>query len=368
MAGQRHDPRVRQPQFPHDLLREHHTLRRVLLHVPRVAAQRLDLHVRLRRRCGDLPREGRVRGVELRGVGAAQVDQQACLARDRDGRIGQDQQLTTRCDHVVFQRDPARRRNQQGRTQQRILAVLDQRGAGVGLLAGDQEFILARTPRGLHQADGLPVLLHGLALLDVDLHVRRRLGNALGSTLAQGVERVPHGHTVDVLDGQCGFQLEFARVHQTAHHGRLEPAAFLVEPVHDAQVVRQLLLPRRCRSVQFRAHARPGEHTVGAVEPAGPGLGVKVRSDQHVGGAGVQFEGAELVTDLVVVHRGTARRQPAGEPLPVQTVRGRGGLAFDPAGVQPAIAGHELKIMQERLMQCGHELSRDRNQLRSSYA
>ena len=55
----------------------------------------------------------------------------------------------------------------------------------------------------------------------------------------------------------------------------------------------------------------------------------------------------ELVPDLVVVHRGTARRQPAGEPLTVQSVRGRAGLAFDTAGVQPAIAGHELKIMQE---------------------
>ena len=239
--------------------------------------------------------------------------------------------------------------------EQRVLAQMHRRGAGVRVLAGDRHLVPAHR---LHAGDDADVLALGFQdrpLLDVQLEERRQrmLAAALGAAIADRVERRAEGRAGAVRAGVRPVALEHPGEHAGGDHGRREARALLVGPVHHldrrvglvAGLVAACAAPRarparraRRRTCRRSAGCRDGCRSRSAARRPLPVAAREHRAHVVDGDAAAERLGAraEPVAHLPVE---IGQRQPADAAL--RRAADRGGLhqlAPQPLGVDREIA------------------------------
>jgi len=174
--------------------------------------------------------------------------------------------------------------DQTGGAEQRVLAQMHRGGARMGVLADDVRLVPAHALHAGDDADVLGLGLENRALLDVQLEERReRMRPAwFRAAIADRFERGAEAFAGTVLARDRPRAVERPREHPRGGHGRREPRAFLVGPVHHLDR-REGLVTGLDQGAQRLERAEHAEH---AVEFAAGGLGIEMATEcdrRHVG-------------------------------------------------------------------------------------
>ena len=138
-------------------------------------------------------------------LGMAEVDREEHLARDHVARVGPDLDQAHRAHgrRRVRQGDLVDALDHARGTQERVLAQVHGRGAGVGVLAGDGDLVPAHALHALDHADHLALGLEDRALLDVQLEQGAELvaAHRLRAAVADPLQLVAEALALAVLAG-----------------------------------------------------------------------------------------------------------------------------------------------------------------------
>ena len=353
MAGDGHDLVVREAELLGDGPGQLDAVGQVRIDVPRVRQRALDLDVGLGLDLRETCVEQRIGFGEDRLVVAAQVEQQPHFAGDDNRRVRVHVELPDGRVQLSWEAvgELAREDDKQRGAVERVLAVLHDGRARVGLLAAHHDPVFAGRPGRGDEADGRAGVLEQASLLDVDLGAQRGGGPVALSKEPGGAERLFDADAGLVAHGKRILESEHARVHGRAHHGGHEPRPLFVEPVDDGDVVLRAVDAACCRLVgDAERGVGRGEHPVGAVVLARGWLRIHVRSDEHVWRARHQLEQPELVADPVVLDREAAVFEQALEPATLLVVGLACSLPVDAAVSRRPETAHGVEVAEERVV------------------
>ncbi len=174
--------------------------------------------------------------------------------------------------------DGVHRLDQPRGAEQRVLAQMHRRRAGVRILTGERHLVPAHRLNAGDDADVMPFGLQDRPLLDMQFEERRQrmLAAALGPAIADRIQRRGEGHAIAVHTLLGPVLLDHLGEHARRHHRRGKARALLVGPVHHLDR-RVGLVARLDQGAQRFERAQHAEH---AVEfPAGR-LGVEMAAER----------------------------------------------------------------------------------------
>ena len=170
-------------------------------------------------------------------IGMPQVDREEDRARDDAPRVRAHRHHADRRARIrqVVHRDPVDLGDQLGGADQRILAALHRRRAGVGFHARDIDVEHADALHALHDADRLLLGLEDRALLDMGLEEGADLAPAAFhlTGIADALQLLADRLALGVRACQALLEAELAAEHARRDHRGREAVAFLVGPGRD---------------------------------------------------------------------------------------------------------------------------------------
>src|SRR3569623_1345548 len=269
----------------------------------------------------------------------AQIDRDLRRARHRRDEVRLDLDHAARRDDArprvlarVLDRDLAAAERELGRGEERVLAQVDRRGAGVRGLTDELEAVALDAHRAEHDADRLLQLLEHRPLLDVELEIRDRLLRLevlrrrlelieIDPVLGERIWQL-HARAIDEVS-ELSTRIECTGGRRGAPQRPPEPCAFFIGPVDE--VDRQLRLAMLAQDLE------PGEPAEAALEPAAAGHGIEVAAD-HEALRRLAADGRPQISRRIALGRDAALAELRGEPLaglaPRRSPRGALGAAL----------------------------------------